>query len=99
MAAIDLYRLSLDQLRMLETDVQKAIVSFEERRRKELLEAARALAAREGYTLADLFDTSRSAQGHEVGPSPLSASRRSVADLDGARPGARLAQGGGGRRA
>ena len=59
MADIDLDALSLDELRSLETDVRKAISSYEERRKKELLERARAMAAESGFTLADLFDTSR----------------------------------------
>ena len=60
MEEIDLDGLSLDQLKALEKDVQRAIASFETRKKQELLEAARALAAKEGYTLADLFDTSKS---------------------------------------
>ena len=56
---LDLGALSLDELKALETDVRKAIASFEDRKRKELLERAREMAAAEGFTLADLFDTSR----------------------------------------
>ena len=59
MADIDLDGYSLDELRALEKEVQKAISSFETRKKKELLRAARAMAAKEGYTLADLFDTSK----------------------------------------
>ena len=51
--------LSLDQLSALEKEVQKAIASSEEGREAEVLKAAKAMAAAEGYTPSDLFDTSR----------------------------------------
>ena len=68
MADIDLDRLSLDDLKALEKDVRKAIASFEARKKKELLDAARALAAENGYTLADLFDTSKQTKAKKIIP-------------------------------
>ena len=68
MADIDLDGYSLDELRALEKDVQKAISSFETRKKKELLEAARAMAAKEGFTLADLFDTSKQIRAKKTVP-------------------------------
>ena len=59
MTDLDLGALSLEQLKALETDVRKAIASFEDCKKNELLERAREMAGSEGYTLADLFDTSR----------------------------------------
>ena len=68
MADIDLDGLSLDELKTLEKDVRKAIASFEERKKQELLEAARAMAAEEGYTLAELFDTSGKTRAKKSAP-------------------------------
>ena len=62
--------LSLDQLSGLEKEVQKAIASSEEGREAEVLKAAKAMAAAEGYTLADLLDTSRKGRTRAPAPSP-----------------------------
>ena len=68
MADLDLDKLSLADLKTLEKDVRKAISSFEQRRKRELRGAAKALAAENGFTLADLFDTSRKAKARAAAP-------------------------------
>jgi DNA-binding protein H-NS len=51
---IDLKNLSLDELKSLQKNVEKAISSFEERRRKEALAAADAAARKAGFSLKEL---------------------------------------------
>ena len=53
--SINLSNLSLEELKKLQKDVARAIVSFEERRRKEALAAAEAAAREAGFSLNDLF--------------------------------------------
>lgn len=54
MTDIDLMKLSLGELKALQKAVDKAIKSFEDRRRKEALEAVQAAARESGYSLAEL---------------------------------------------
>lgn len=54
MAKIDLDSLSVQDLKDLQRDVQKALASFEERRRKEALLALEETARGFGFTVADL---------------------------------------------
>lgn len=59
MTTIDLDRMSLDELKKLKKDVEKAIDSFEERRKAEVAAELDALARERGYTLADLSTAPR----------------------------------------
>lgn len=54
MAKINLSKLSLDELRTLQTDVKKAIESYEARKRKEAQAALQAKAKELGFSLAEL---------------------------------------------
>ena len=51
---IDLNELSVEELKKLQGSIGKAISTFEERRRKEALAAAEAIARTFGYSLEDL---------------------------------------------
>ncbi|MDU9007071.1 H-NS histone family protein [Sedimentitalea todarodis] len=54
MAKINLNKLSLKELQALEKDIAKAIVSFEQNRRKEALVAVEAKAKEFGFSLSEL---------------------------------------------
>ena len=56
MATIDLDGLSLDELKSLKKDVDKAIESYEKRRRQDALAAAEAAAREKGFSLMELMD-------------------------------------------
>lgn len=56
MADIDLSTLSLDELKALKKELEKAIQTFESRKRKEALAAAQAAAREAGFSLSDLMD-------------------------------------------
>ncbi|MEE4212421.1 MAG: H-NS histone family protein [Parvularcula sp.] len=56
MAEIDLTALDLDQLKQLRKDVDKAVASYEKRRKQEALAKAEAAAKEAGYSLSELFD-------------------------------------------
>jgi DNA-binding protein H-NS len=58
MMDIDLNSLSLDELKRLQKDVNKAVEGYEARKRKDAFAAADAAAREMGYTLADLTETS-----------------------------------------
>ena len=59
MAEIDLAKLSLDELKSLQTRVTRAIDTYEDRRRKEALAAVEAKAKEMGFSLNDLYTASR----------------------------------------
>ncbi|WP_420859981.1 H-NS family nucleoid-associated regulatory protein [Marivivens marinus] len=52
---IDLKELNLDELKSLQKQVVKAIGDFEQRKRDEALNAAKAIASEHGYNLEDLM--------------------------------------------
>ena len=54
MPNVDLDNMSLDDLKKLQTNVNKAIDSFQDRQRKDALTAAEAAAREMGFTLAEL---------------------------------------------
>lgn len=54
MAEINLDEMPLDELKRLRKDVEKAISSFENRKRSEALAAAEAAAQENGFTLSEL---------------------------------------------
>ena len=58
---MDLQQLSLDELKSLRRDVEKAIASFEERQRKAALAEVEAVAAKHGFTL-DILTGKKSAK-------------------------------------
>jgi len=51
---VDLNSMPLDELKKLRKDVEKAIVSFEDRRKKEALVVLEAKASEMGFSLSDL---------------------------------------------
>lgn len=63
MPKINLEKLSFDELKLLEKDVQAAIVSFEKRKRNDALAAVAAAAKEHGYDLGDLLGDDKSAKG------------------------------------
>ena len=65
MAKINLEKLSLEELRQLEKDVQSAIVSFEKRKRNEALAAVAAAAKEHGFDLADLMGDEKASKGRK----------------------------------
>jgi DNA-binding protein H-NS len=56
MTKIDINKLSLDELKAHAKDVQKAIVNFEAKQRKEALAAAKSVAKEFGFSLDELMD-------------------------------------------
>jgi DNA-binding protein H-NS len=60
MLDIDLENLELPELKKLHKDVEKAITSFEARKKREALAAARAIAEENGYKLDELMSDSSS---------------------------------------
>lgn len=54
MANIDLNSMSLDELKKLQKDVNKAVGGYQDKQRKEALAAAEAAAREMGFTLAEL---------------------------------------------
>ncbi|QPH54746.1 H-NS family nucleoid-associated regulatory protein [Pontivivens ytuae] len=65
MAKIDLEKLSLEELKQLEKDVQAAIVSFEKRKREDALAAIAAAAKEHGFNLSDLVSEEKPAKGRK----------------------------------
>ena len=59
MTTNELDRMSLDELKKLKKNVEKAIESYEERRKAEVAAELDALARERGYTLADLSTAPR----------------------------------------
>lgn len=66
MAQIDLDALSLDELKQLRKDTDKAIENYEKRRRQDALDAAEAAAAAAGYSLSDLVGGGKSGKGRSA---------------------------------
>lgn len=60
---IDIDNMSLDDLRALKTRVDRAIASFDARRRKEALAAAERAARELGFNLSDLTGAGRGRRG------------------------------------
>jgi len=58
LATKDLNSLSLDELKRLQKDVNKAVEGYEVRKRQDAFDAAVAAAREMGYTLAELTGTS-----------------------------------------
>lgn len=56
---VDLEKMSLPELTQLQKDVSKAIKTFEQRQRKEALEAAEAAAREAGFALSDLIGSGK----------------------------------------
>lgn len=63
MAKMVLSEMSLDELKTLRKDVEKAIQSYETRKRNEALAAAEAAAKEVGYSLSELLGTSKQSKG------------------------------------
>jgi DNA-binding protein H-NS len=59
MIDIDLNSLSLDELKRLQKDVNKAVDGYEARKRQDAFSAAEAAAREMGYTLAELTGASK----------------------------------------
>jgi len=57
MKEIDLSTMSLDELKSLQTKVNKAIETYEERKRKEAIAAVEAKAREMGFSLNELYAT------------------------------------------
>lgn len=71
--SLDLSRMSLDELKAHAKEVQAAIASFEERKRKEALAEVEALAKSLGYPLKDLLGGDRSARGRRASAASTAA--------------------------
>jgi DNA-binding protein H-NS len=63
MAKMDLEKLSLDELKSLRKDVDKAIGDYEKRRRQEALAAAESAASAAGYSLSELLGEVKGKKG------------------------------------
>ena len=59
MAEIDLSEMSLEELKALQTKVNRAIETFEERKKKEALAVVEAKAREMGFTISDLYTPSK----------------------------------------
>lgn len=59
MANINLDELSLEELKQLQKDVERAINSYQERKRKEALAEAEEVVRKKGFTLAELTGGSK----------------------------------------
>lgn len=64
MAKIVLSEMSIDELKTLLKDVDKAIQSYEARKRNEALAAAEAAAKEVGYSLSELLGASKQSKGN-----------------------------------
>ncbi|MFD1795092.1 H-NS histone family protein [Paracoccus aurantiacus] len=65
---LDIDNLSLKDLQELRTKVERAIVSFEERKRREAMAAADAAAREHGFSLNELTGVKASRRGGKVAP-------------------------------
>ena len=65
---MDINSLSLEELKKLQKDVEKAINSFEERARKKAFAEADAIARQHGFTIEQLLDKSAKPQRPAVAP-------------------------------
>ena len=63
MANINLDTLSLEELKALRKDTDKAIANYEKRKRQEALAAAEAAAKESGFSLAELLGDVKSGKG------------------------------------
>ncbi|MCC6008382.1 MAG: H-NS histone family protein [Rhodobacteraceae bacterium] len=70
--SLDLSRMSLDELKAHLREVQAAISSFEERKRKEALAEVEALAKSLGFPLKDLVGAERATRGRKGGTASAS---------------------------
>ena len=70
MSDIDLNALSLDDLKKLQKDVAKAIAGYNDRKRKEALAAADAVAKEFGFSLADLAGSPKSPRATKAAQPP-----------------------------
>ena len=68
MLDINLETLELAELKKLHKDIEKAIVSFEMRKKREALAAARAVAEENGYKLDELMSDSPSKKTKSAPP-------------------------------
>ena len=86
MAEFDLDKMGLDELKALRSNVDRAIASFEDRRRKDALAAAERVARDHGFALADLTGARR-ARGRRAAaqtPAPRAAGEARFANPDDA---------------
>ena len=88
MSAIELDTMSLEELKKLRKDVDAAIKSFEDRKKKAALAELEAKAAELGFNLSDL--TGSAAKGRKVNPPKY---RHPENHLERSRPSAGLVQG------
>lgn len=58
----DLENLSLDELKKLSRDVEKAIATYEERKRKDALKAIEKVAREHGFTIDEVVKTQKAAR-------------------------------------
>ncbi|MGY6695636.1 MAG: H-NS histone family protein [Roseinatronobacter sp.] len=65
---MDLNSLSLDELKKLQKDVEKAVNSFEERARKKAFAEADAVARQHGFTIEQLLGKTTKPQRPAVAP-------------------------------
>ncbi|PWR02915.1 transcriptional regulator [Meridianimarinicoccus roseus] len=59
MTSIDVASMSLEELKSLQTKVNRAIETYEERRKKEALAIVEAKAREMGYSISDLYSAPR----------------------------------------
>lgn len=71
--AINLEKLSLDELKALKKDVELTIRGFEKRRKKEALIAAQKAAQELGFSLDEIMDTKAGSKGMPKYANPANA--------------------------
>ena len=68
MQDIDLDQMELDELKRIRKDVDRAIESYEKRKKQDALAAAEAAAKESGYTLSELLGSAAKSKGKRVNP-------------------------------
>jgi DNA-binding protein H-NS len=86
--AINLEKLSLDELKNLKKDVELAIRGFEKRRKKEALVAAQKAAQEHGFSLDEILGEKSGSKGMPKYANPANPGP----DLDRSWPAARLGE-------
>lgn len=83
MADIDFDAMSMEELRALRVRLDRAIASFEDRKRREALAAIEAAAREHGFALADLTGKGgRGRRGTAAGSSPRTSGEAKYANPD-----------------
>jgi DNA-binding protein H-NS len=77
MAAINVDKMSLQELLALQPRLEKAIAEARQRERSEIKEKIAALAAGSGFSVSELFGTGRGVKGSKLAPKYINPDNKS----------------------